>query len=91
MAEAKPQLSGLASSHTASQLAGPLDLLEGMRCVVEERAAGLGQANASLRASEQIDSERPLKVADSSAERRLGDVQPCGRRPKCSSSATATK
>lgn len=77
--EAESQLASFAASHTASQLARALDFLESMRRLVEEGAAGLSEANASLRASEQIGPQRPLELADGTAERRLADVQPFGR------------
>jgi len=49
---------------------------------IEERDAGDGQLDAMRRAPQQRAAEQPLKRADLTAERRLGNVEALGRPPE---------
>ena len=75
----------------AGQVAGALDQVEQPVGLVEERRPGAGQLDPPVVALEQRGADALLQLLDLPRQRRLGHRSRSAARPKCSSSATATK
>ena len=71
--------------------AARLDVIEDLTRFDEERGAGRGQVDVVGAAVQQSHVQLAFQPLDLLTQRRLHDVLPGGRRPKCSSSASVTK
>jgi hypothetical protein len=65
----------LSATHPARLLECALDLCERSRRLPEQRLARIRQANASLGAREELDSQLAFELLDRATESRLRDVQ----------------
>jgi hypothetical protein len=66
------------------------DLVEDDLRAAEQFGAGAGEGHPAGGAGKQRRAQLTLQAPDQFTERRRGDVQPVGGRPKCNSVATAT-
>src|SRR5262249_21574601 len=72
----------LAAGGPARGLGGALGAGERVARLGHEGRAGVGEADAPVRAIEQADTDLVLELLDLLAERRARDVEPRGRAPE---------
>ena len=75
----------------AGQVAGGVDQVEQPVGLVEKGGPCAGELDPAVVALEQLRADRPLQLLDLPGQRGLGHRSRSAARPKCSSSATATK
>jgi hypothetical protein len=85
------QHGGTPGGEVGRDRAHPLHRGQGRARLVEQPPAVAGERDPPRRPLQQPYAQLPFEPADLLAHRGLRDVQPLGARPKCSSSATATK